>query len=264
MRSPTYALRRVGQTLAFANGPRVLLDLATARTRWHRHELIFRTRGGTTVACPNVAGARLAVYEHFVEDTYRLAELTAGLRPDFVVVDVGAQVGAFALSVTAASPTARVHAFEASPGTAAWLERNVAANATGSRIEVHPVAIADHEGTLEFAESGEGSVHSGITAPEGATMVEVPCTTMAKAFEMAGGQVDVFKIDAEGAEYSSILTSPSEIWGSVQRVVMEYHPVPGYSWSDLEKFFAAVGLRLVRQLPGDRPGLGLAWLAREG
>ena len=263
MRSASYALRRVRQTFSFANGPRVLADLATTKTPWRRDELVFRTRDGTSIACPNTAGARLAVYEHFIEDAYHLDELSAGLASDFVVLDVGAQIGAFALAVTAAHPGARVHAYEASPTTAAWLTRNVEANGVSDRVHVHPVAIADHEGTLEFADLGEASVHNGITAPSGSTTITVPCTTMAQAFADAGGRVDVLKMDAEGAEYSSILNSPPELWAEVQRVVMEYHPVPGYSWSDLEKHFADAGLDVVRNTPEGRPGLGLAWLSRK-
>lgn len=262
VRSPQHALRRVRQTFEFANGASVLASLASARTPWKREELTFRTKGGTTVACPNVAGARLAVYEHFVEDSYRIGELTAGLRDDFVVLDVGAQVGAFALAITAAVPNASVHAYEASPATAAWLQRNVDANGRGDRIRVHASAIADHVGSLEFADLGGASVHNGITAPEGATLVQVPCTTFAEAMTVAGGQVEILKMDAEGAEYDSILSSDPAIWSSVQRVVMEYHPVAGHSWSELEDFFAGVGLGLVRDQPEDRPGLGLAWLAR--
>lgn len=261
-RPPQYALRRLRQTLGFANGPRVLLDLASVRTPWPREELTVRMRNGSSITCPNVAGARLAIYEHFVEDTYRLDELTRGLREDFVVLDVGSQVGAFAVALARHSPGAHVHAYEASPVTASWLQRNVDANDLGDRITIHAVALADHVGSLEFADNGQGSVHNGITAPAGsATMVQVPCTTMAEAVATAGGRVDVLKMDAEGAEYDSILTSPPEIWADVQRVVMEYHPVPGHSWAELEAYFAGVGLTMVRH-EDEGPGLGLAWLAR--
>ncbi|WP_203336317.1 FkbM family methyltransferase [Nocardioides limicola] len=263
MRPPSYALRRVRQTLRFANGPSVLLAMASSRSPWPRAELTFRTRSGAAVATPNVAGARLAVYEHFVEDTYRLGDLTAGLRPDFHVLDVGSQVGAFAVAIARHSPQAHVHAYEASPETAEWLQRNVAGNDLGDRIHPHAVAISDHDGTLEFADLGAASVHNGITAPgDTATMVTVPCATMATAVALAGGRVEVVKMDAEGAEYDAVLSSPEAIWAPVQRVVMEYHPVPGHSVEELVDFFARVGLDLVQHRPEGRPGLGLAWFSR--
>lgn len=264
IRTPGYAVQRLRQTFGFANGPRVLADLASTKTPWPRKELVFRMRDGSSITCPNVPGARLAVYEHFVEDTYRLDELTAGLRPDFVVLDVGAQVGAFAVALARHSSAAHVHAFEASPETARWAGRNVDANDLGDRITVHSVALADHVGTLAFADSGEGSVHNGLTNPDGsARTIEVPCTTFDGAVAAAGGRVDVLKMDAEGAEYDTILSSPRESWADVQRVVMEYHPVSGHSWDELVDFFASVGLLVTRDKPGDRPGLGLAWLARK-
>ena len=47
----------------------------------------------------------------------------------------------------------------------------------------------------------------------------------------------------------------------MQRVVLEYHDIPGESWADLRAWFAAVGLHLVAQ-KSERADLGLAWLSR--
>jgi hypothetical protein len=44
---------------------------------------------------------------------------------------------------------------------------------------------------------------------------------------------------------------------------MEYHPVAGESWAELQAWFAEVGLGVVRHT-SDSPGLGTAWLARTG
>ena len=42
---------------------------------------------------------------------------------------------------------------------------------------------------------------------------------------------------------------------------MEYHPVDGHSWEELEEFFAKAGLTVVRQEPLT-PRLGTVWLSR--
>jgi FkbM family methyltransferase len=258
LRGVAYASRRIRQSFThFDNGPQLIWN--TLRSR----EMTFRTRSGLTIHAPSVDGARFPVYEITADDVYRLGELLDGLRPDLVAVDIGAHIGSFSTAVCAAVPGATVHAYEASPSTADWLERNVAANDLGDRLVVHRRAVSDHRGELEIVDNGEASAHNGLTAPEGSgSSVSVPCVTFADIHADTGGVIDLVKSDAEGAEYGVILTSDPAHWASVQRVVMEYHPVEGHSLDELVRFFDAVGLGLVRDEPADRPGLGNAWFAR--
>ena len=227
-------------------------------------EVTFRTRSGLTIHTPNAPGARFPVYEITADDVYRIDELTTGLRPDFVAVDVGAHIGTFSATLCSRAPGATVHAYEASPSTAEWTRRNAEANGFVDRLHVHAQAVADHRGTLTFVDNGEASAHNGLTAPEGlGAEVEVPCVTFADVHAAAGGRVDLLKSDAEGAEYGYILTSDPALWRDVQRVVMEYHPVEGHQLLDLVRFLRDVGLDLVRDEPSpDKPGLGNAWFAR--
>lgn len=259
LRGIGYAGRRVRQSFThFENGPRLVWDMLRSR------EMVVRTRSGITMHVPNVPGARFPVYEVNADDVYRLGELLDGLRPDFVGIDVGGHIGSFSTAVLNRFPAATMHAYEASPSTADWLERNAVANGLQEHLHVHREAVSDHEGTLEFVDNGQASAHNGLTAPDGlGTVVSVPCVTFAQAHAAAGGHVDLVKSDAEGAEYGFILTSDPALWASVQRIVMEYHPVEGHSLGDLVAYFEAVGISLVRDEPSpDVPGLGNAWFAR--
>lgn len=258
MRSIAYAGRRLRQSFThFDNGPQLLWST------WRSPEMMFRTKTGLTLYAPNIAGARFPVYEINADDVYRMAEVLGGLGPDLIAVDIGAHIGSFSTALCAAVPGATVHAYEASPATAVWLERNVAANDLGDRIIVHRRAVSDHEGSLEMIDNGLASAHNGLTAPNGSGhMVSVPCVTFADIHHATKGRIDVIKSDAEGAEYGLILTSDPAHWATVQRVVMEYHPVDGYTFNDLVRFLGLVGLELVRHEPADRVGLGNAWFAR--
>jgi len=264
IRTPQLAARRVRQTFSFANGPQILWDLAAGRTPWGPEDLRFTTRAGVTIVCPNVPGARVPVYELFVEDAYRLDDLTRGLPSDFTTLDIGGQVGCFSTALAKHSPKARIHAYEASPTTASWLLRNVEGNGIADRVTVHNVALSDHRGTLTFADNGSGSGQNGLTAPEGTTTeIEVPCVTFADAVAEAGGRVDLVKLDTEGAEYDIVLSGSPADWAGVQRMVLEYHPVQGHSWSELEAFLATAGLTATRHEEAG-VGLGTVWLSREG
>lgn len=258
-RGLSYLSRRVRQSFThFRNGPQLLWSMVRGG------EVTFRTRTGLTISVPNAPGARFPVYEITADDVYRIDDLLDGLRPDFVGVDVGAHIGSFSLTVCHRAPGATMHAFEASPSTADWTQRNADANGLAGRLHVHREAVSDHRGTLTFVDNGQASAHNGLTAPEGlGGEVEVPCVTFADVHAAAGGRIDLLKSDAEGAEYGYILTSDPELWTSVQRVVMEYHPVEGHSLADLVTYFDTVGLDLVRDEPSEeKPGLGNAWFAR--
>ncbi|MGJ9412765.1 FkbM family methyltransferase [Aeromicrobium sp. CF4.19] len=259
LRGVAYTARRLRQSFThFENGREIV-------TRMLRPgDLTFRTRTGTTLHVPNADGARFPVFEVHADDVYRIGDLVDGLRDDAVAVDIGAHVGSFSTAVCAALPHAVVHAYEASPSTADWLERNVAANGLGERLHVHREAVSDRDGTLGLIDNGQASAHNGLTAPNGlGSVVEVPCVSFARVHAAAGGRVDLVKSDAEGAEYGFILDSDPALWAGVQRIVMEYHPVEGRSLKDLVDYLGATGLDLVRDEPSqDKPGLGNAWFAR--
>ena len=253
--------RRLRQTLQFDNPTRVLFDLASSRTPWRRDTLLFDLPGGGRITAPNHPGARVPVYELFVEDVYHLDELTSGLRPDAVALDIGGHIGCFSVALARKAPGIRVNTYEASPVTAEWTRRNVTANRLDERVTVTHCALSDHDGTLEFADNGRGSGLNGITAPEDSVITAVPCITFDEAVRRAGGRVDLVKMDTEGAEFDIVLGSSPESWDTVQSLVLEYHDVPGHHISELEKFFESVGLTVVRRVGRERVG-GL-WLRRD-
>lgn len=267
-RSPALALRRVLQTpKTFTNFPQVFAGLIAGSKQ---PTLTFKMRNGVVMECPNVAGARVPVYEIFAEDAYRFSDLTAGLGDSINVIDIGGQIGCFSVGLATAHPGVRINTYEASPFSARVAQGNVARNGLSARITVHPTAISDSVGEIvledDGAASGLNGTHGVIGDPNAArtiemTTVSVPCITFKDAVEAAGGDVALVKIDTEGAEYPIVLGSQPEDWAGVQRVVIEYHPAPGHSWSELEAFFTKAGLTSVRHEPVDHE-LGTHWLSR--
>lgn len=256
-RAPGIARRRLLQTVtAFENGPRLLWDLAR-RT----DELEYVTKTGLRITCPNVAGARVPLYELFAEDAYRMTDLLAGLPEDLVVLDIGGQVGCFSTSLASTAPGATVHAYEASPSTAEYLERNIRVNGLADRVHAHAVAISDHRGTLSFASNVAGSGLNGMTSPQDENLIEVPCISFADAVAEAGGTVHLVKMDVEGAEYPIVLGSDPSDWAGVQRVVLEFHGVKDRHWHELRDFLSTAGL-VMKSSDHGSTGYGMLWLDR--
>lgn len=263
-RGVSHVSQRVRQTPAlFTNYPQVFVSLLASMTPWQRREMIFRLRNGYTIVSPNADGARFPIYEIFADDGYDLDVLCRGLRPDAHVLDIGGQIGCFSLAVAKHMPGARIDVYEASPTSASYVKRNVEANGLGDRIRVHAQAMSGEDGFFTFVDSGTASGHNGLTAPEGlGEEVTVPCSTFDAAVAKLDGRVELVKADVEGAEYDIILKSSPSSWSTVERIVMEYHPVAGHSLDELVDFFAYVGIRPTAHDPGTRAGLGVMWFAR--
>jgi FkbM family methyltransferase len=202
------------------------------------------------------------VFEVFAEDAYRNGWFSAGLTNP-KVLDIGGHVGCFTVDLCRVVPGATVHAYEASPTTAAYLARNVARNIPDGRAVVFNEALSSTNGTLRLIDnagaSGLNSVNGSTT---GGTAVEVPAVSFRTAVERLGGTVDIVKMDIEGGEYAVLAGSDPSEWGSVQRVVLEYHDVDGHGYPEVEAFFTAAGMNVVRQEPStDR--LGVVWFSRD-
>ena len=251
-------LRRAGQAVrAFDNGWSVLASIGTRRPG----DLEFRQRG-TVITCPNVPGARVPVFEVFAEDTYHSATLSAGLTNP-KVLDIGGHIGCFTVDICRVVPGATVHAYEASPTTAAYLARNVEQNVPDGRATVFNEALSGENGTLRLIDNaGASGLNSINGSSTGGTAVDVPAVSFRTALERLGGNVDIVKMDIEGGEYAVLAGSDPAEWNSVQRVVLEYHDVDGHGFAEVEQFFTAAGMHIVRHEPvNDR--LGVVWFSRD-
>ena len=266
--------RRVAQTRrAFTNWPGLLKDMAAGQVGRGPSELTFHTRRGLTLTCPNVPGARLPLYEQFADDCYRIDWLLGPLAGSpLQVIDVGAHIGSFATNLASRNAGTRVDCYEPSPESAKYLRRNAEQNGLGDRITVHEAALAAEAGFALLDDNSGGSVHNGLVQDDHRLVagndalatrgtITVATMTFDQAVAEAARPVDVVKMDCEGGEYGLVYASSPSSWESVQRVVMEYHPVSGESWDELRTWLEKVGLHVIRHEPTGT-GLGTAWLSR--
>jgi FkbM family methyltransferase len=258
--------RRVGQTpRAFKNWRQILKDLALERVGRGPDTLRFETRVGLIIETPNVAGARVPVYELFAEDCYRMDWFVGALRDRPIqVLDIGGHVGTFACRLAQVLPLARIESYEPSPRTAEYFTGNANRNGLGDRISLHQAALSDHAGTAEFGDNMGGSGENGLLASRSgaAHTVVVSTTTFDAAIAALPDPPAVVKLDCEGGEYDLVYASDPASWASVRRLVLEYHEVAGRGWPELRGWFERIGLQVVHEAP-ESTVLGMAWLSRD-
>src|SRR5207247_4266558 len=129
----------------------------------------------------------------------KLAYYFRARRPDPLIVDGGSNIGMSVLFFKALYPDARVVAFEPAAPAHHLLVANVEANRLAD-VEVHRAALGRENGVVAFYEDPEDPATFRMSTrreriPGGETTVE-----QRRLSEFLGGEVDLVKLDVEGAE----------------------------------------------------------------
>ncbi|MFZ1987129.1 MAG: FkbM family methyltransferase [Desulfatitalea sp.] len=139
-----------------------------------------------------------------------------------VAVDIGANVGLFALYLRSIRPESTIHCFEPAPNTVELLKSNIGP-LTG--IHIHPFGLgaksANVQMTLHPENTGENSIKRMPTHPS--QCVDVRVVDAMEAFTAIGlDYIDIMKIDTEGCEVEILrgLQSRLKYFGVI---LLEYH-----------------------------------------
>lgn len=136
------------------------------------------------------------------------------LRPGMTVVDVGANVGYYALLFRqAVGPRGRVVCLEPDPGNLRELRRNVERNHLHN-VEVVAAAAGEAAGEIRFSSGLNGSVSA-------AGDLRVPAIRLD---DLSDGPVDLIKIDVEGYEAAVLRGAAGLIERRRPTLFIELHP----------------------------------------
>lgn len=129
--------------------------------------------------------------------------LAARVKPGYVFIDIGANIGAYGLFVAAlAGPDARIVCLEPQPDVYDRLVENVRLNPFAT-VKALDCALADKPGelTLFLEPSNSGETSMKVLGSGRAGAIRVPATTLLELVRREGfTRVDAIKLDVEGAE----------------------------------------------------------------
>jgi len=216
------AVRAVGACL-----PRVWLGLRISGLL--RHVLKATTRGPIDVMVlgqrmrlrllDNACERRLMVTPQFF-DPEELEILRGAMRPDFQFIDVGANVGTYAVFVgKLVGSGSRILAIEPQAEALERLVENLKLNDVHAHIA--PFAVGDAEGEVEFvadsANLGFTSINLQRRGRGERRIVRLPVRRLIDLVREAGFErIDAMKVDIEGAEDIALLPffeeAPQALW----------------------------------------------------
>lgn len=250
LRPLAFALARARRTApgaAWATLTRPLGGLVGQHTLRESGRRVFLRRG-----TPDV----FTLYETHAAGSYEppapaAAALAALGRPPRVL-DLGANIGLFALAALARWPGATVTSFEPDPGNLAILRRNADANVDAD-WEVVPAAASTADGALRFMTGHFAVSRAGAGDALVAARDVMPFVA----------RCDLLKIDIEGGEWP-ILADPRFRACSAAVVVMEFHAwgsPPGDPGAAARGALEAAGFT-VGPIRDEEPGSGTLWAWR--
>lgn len=171
---------------------------------------------------------RLTCDEDFVENILNKCEYTPpGFEIDSAdtVVDIGGNIGTFALLAARRAVTGRVITIEPDRDNFALLQRNLVLNGMGNVTAIR-AAVAREQGTVTLNCATQGGFHSILEdrkRADGHTQV-VDSVRLQDVFdEQRIVRCDFLKVDCEGAEHQIFLNLPASYFARIQKISMEWH-----------------------------------------
>jgi FkbM family methyltransferase len=162
------------------------------------------------------------INETWKENVYRLHEYQFSYNGVFV--DIGANIGAVSIFVDSFNKNRgfenkiKVYAVEPEPNNLYLLKQNIENNPT-ENITIINNAIWHEEKMVLISNRGG---NSNIIEPEEDTseVLAITLETLFSTYDIK--EVDVMKIDIEGAEFDLILNTPKETLGKIKTLVLEF------------------------------------------
>lgn len=183
----------------------LLGDTDIAAIELTKDGVTFVTRfGGARFPCdptdrglPPVVALDFCSYE--AKDFSMLLSL---VPPGGTLIDVGANIGWYAVHVALADSTARVIALEPVPSSYRYLVAAIASNALRNVTALNAAAAAEPGELVLFVDAGISGAASSApsTGEAGLTKVTCPAVTIDDLVAQHGGMAHVMKLDIEGAE----------------------------------------------------------------
>lgn len=179
-----------------------------------------------------------------------------------LIIDAGANIGAFSLYAAARNPSARIIALEPVNETYQQLTDNIRRNSPGwKRIQPIKLGVAGKDGQEAIFLSDVGTYSSFYRQEHPTSGREmVPTVGLVGLLKEIGNPaaVDILKMDCEGAEMAAILSADRPTLRRFRTIIIEFHEFSGHRIGDLTSHLQAAGFRNAR-LTRESHETGLAW-----
>jgi FkbM family methyltransferase len=185
---------------------------------------------------------KIAIREIWKSGVYNQFEI----KPNYVIVDIGAHIGSFAIYAAFKAPKGRVFAYEASKENYDLLVTNKKLNHCDN-LKTYHQAVTGKDGKICFTIRKNQALNSVFSFPNDKKKITVSSKSLASILKDNHlPKIDLLKIDVEGSEYDILLSSSQETMAKINALVIEYHELVGSKKrvADLKKFLEIQGFKV--------------------
>jgi len=192
--------------------------IAARRIKYADDSLLrFRLRNGLKVEVR--ADARFVLNEIFLDRVYDVDGLDWGSMRN--ILDLGGNMGLFALYAWSRARDATIHSFEPEPGNAALFRRNIDQN--NAPVKLHQVAVSDKTGVVRFSIGGNSAEYK-LAREDDEDTIEVEAITPTQMFDLIDAdEIDFAKIDIEGGERGLFAACTDDQLRRFKAIAIEWH-----------------------------------------
>jgi FkbM family methyltransferase len=229
--------RRAQPALLLNPGKYFFALLAKSIPNWHTKGIALQLRGGGAFSVHDFMALNI-YHEIFVARCYDPV-LPRGGTPR--IIDVGSNIGLFALRAKQAAPDAIIACFEPFSLNFVRLRDNLArSQLTGVSCYREGIAGSCRRASLHINPTNAGG-HSLKRQLAGPDTVDIDLIDLSTALDrMPGGRCDLLKLDCEGAEEEIIRSLTPELARRVERIIYEASPAL-YDTAELNSFLSGLG-----------------------
>lgn len=166
------------------------------------------------------------------------------IQDGWTIIDIGAGLGDFAVSVAYAHPDCRVYAYEPFPESYRLLEENIKLNSV-SNVIAAPMAVGARSGEMTLFTMGAAVQHT-TTISSLATAIPVQGLCLDDVFAVNALSVcDFLKMDCEGGEFDILFNASAATLKKIRNICLEYHDgATEFSHLDLVDYLRQRGFQI--------------------
>ena len=179
------------------------------------------------------------------------------------IVEIGANVGIFAIYAATTNSNVKLYSYEPIKDNYEVLVENIAYNGFKNKIIPFNLGVASNSEKRDFYL--KSSPEHSLYKPDGSDWrVSIDCVSLNDILSSNRlSKVDLLKINAEGAEYEILYSTPKECFDKIDEIRLEYHEQRGdkNNLNQLRLFLEGLGY-VTSHLYKHSVGEGFLWVRR--
>ncbi|MBI2523567.1 FkbM family methyltransferase [Candidatus Woesearchaeota archaeon] len=188
---------------------------------WNKKTVIHNVDGKAKFKLRVNTSDKMILMEVWKTNSYIAEDFN--IKKDDVVVDIGANIGAFSVLAAKNATNGSIFAYEPDKENYEILKKNNALNNLHN-VFVSNLAVTGKRGYIDFFASKLNNGGHSIYSTDSKKVTKVKSTTLSDIFKINNlKKINYLKIDAEGAEYDALLNTPAPVIRKVDKIVLEYH-----------------------------------------